>query len=94
MSAPTLERPTTIGWWWRIDPEWGTRDCVEVTSLERGPYGGWICEVPTPERIAADAERLERVSRALSDLGRAIDDGHPAYVLRKVALRAIESVKP
>ena len=96
MSAPT--RP---GWWWRgvlhaashvtrvdLDVETG----VLVWGPSRYPVcsdGLWLCEVPTPERIAADAERLERYADALTLIADSIAS---APALRRVANRAIMGV--
>lgn len=99
MSAPT--RP---GWWWRgvlhaashvtrVDLD------VETGALVWGPSrypicndGLWLCEVPTPERIAADAERLERYADALTRIEGGdfpISDG---ATLRRIAYSAIMGV--
>lgn len=97
-----MSAPTQPGWWWRDEPAWG-RECVRVFMFDGVPWwqpsggvrrravvddGMWLCEVPTPERIAADAERLERYADALTRIEGGdfpIDD---AAELRRIAWRA------
>ncbi len=74
-----MSAPTKPGWWWRRKPT-GAIEAVEVLpygtsalmwgprryTVTGSPSEGWLCEVPTPERIAADAKRLERYADALT----------------------------
>lgn len=93
-----MSAPTQPGWWWR---GWrnGVSHVVRVDldvasdCLVWGPScypvcadGMWLCEVPTPERIAADAERLERYADALTR----IEWGEAAP--ERIAYRAIMGV--
>ena len=94
-----MSAPTKPGWWWRKKPS-GAIEAVEVlpygtSALMWGPLRhtvtgsaseGWLCEVPTPERIAADAQRLERYADALER----IENGQPEAPW--IAYRAIMGV--
>lgn len=78
MSAPTQPgwwwRESVPGYRECVRVQWHSLYPSEVVWYPTGRAQGqavaddgfWLCEVPTPERIAADAERLERYADALT----------------------------